>query len=127
MRLRAPVELGRVSWRAEAAAEGPSHPHAFAELLREADQHVFPRLFRHDQSRCAAGRDDGAQLLPVQHPSGSPQVLEHGIADAEVLEEGDDVGERLVERGGVLAGRFQEMRARVVEKRMGRLVGDDVV
>ena len=45
----------------------------------------------------------------------------------EVLEQGHDVRERLVEREGVRPGRLHEVRPDAVEHRVGRLVDDDVV
>ena len=43
------------------------------------------------------------------------------------LEQGDDVGERLVERQHVEVGRLGEAAVHAVEDRVRRLVGDDVV
>ena len=54
-------------------------------------------------------------------------VLGHDLGVREVLEDGDDVGEPLVEREHVGVGRIRVMRAEPLEHSVCRLVGDDVV
>ena len=75
------------------------------ELLRELAQHAFAR-------EVAAGARD----LVAQH-----------ARIGEVLEQRDDVGERLVEGEHILIHRLVEARVHAVEQRVRGLVRDDVV
>ena len=76
-----------------------------AELLRELAQPVLAR-------EVAAGRGD---------------LVAQDLGEREVLEQRDEVGERLVEREHVGIARLVEAAMDAVEQRVRRLVRDDVV
>ena len=67
------------------------------------------------------------QALAVEIAAGSPDLALEDGRIREVLEERDDVGERLVEGLDVTVRRLVEARVNAVEKGMRRLVRDDVV
>jgi len=54
-------------------------------------------------------------------------LVSQRLRQREVLEQGHDIGKRLVERPDVGIGRLEELRAQAVQQRMRGFVGDDIM
>jgi hypothetical protein len=72
-------------------------------------------------------RELAEQALAGEIAARLRDLIAQDLGEAEVLEEGDDVGERLVEGERVAVRRQEILRQRRVEQRVRRLVRDDVV
>ena len=66
-------------------------------------------------------------VLAVQVAAGRGHLVPEHLGQGEVLEQGHDVGERLVEGEHVGVARLVEPAVHAVQQGVGRLVGDDVV
>ncbi len=102
--LRLPLARHRID-AADGVAQRSAAADRLAELVRELAQQVLAR-------QVAARLGD---------------LVAQGLRLREVLEQGDDVGERLVERQHVGVARLREVAVQAVEQRVRGLVRDDVV
>ena len=76
--------------------------------------------------RFVGRRGIGVEQVTLDQAAGPLDRVEQRVGVAEVPEQRDDVGDRLVEGGRVEARPLEEVRLDAVEQGMRRLVGDDV-
>ena len=73
------------------------------------------------------GADIGRQLFAMDQPAGALNSVEQRVLETEVLEQGDNVREPLVEGGCIGTRGFIEVLADPVYDRVGGLMHDNVV
>ena len=121
------LQVRRAGRRPERRAERRARPQRLTELPRQLDQRVTGRQLSLNQRRCPATVGLGRHVKLMNGAAGPLDQLQQRLLVAEVLEQRHDVGERLVERGRVRAGRLEEEATLAIDEGVRRLVGDDVV